>query len=1127
MSTRYRSIVAALLPLPALALQGLLWPWLTPFVWVMFYPAVFLAARLDGRRGACLAMVLSTMLIWGFFSTAWRGVAIAESSLIFSTVVFALMSLLFGETQEQILRTRRRDQVAMVDASANLAAIVESSDDAIVGKTLAGIITSWNRGAEKLFGYSAAEAIGQPMLMLFPPGHEAEEAAILTRIASGESVDHFESQRVCKDGRTIEVFATISPIRDSSGRVVGASKIARDITERKRLAAELDRHRHHLQELVDERTRELRGAMQARVEAEAFALAIADNLPGRVTYWDTELRCGFANKGFCEKIGRSRQELLGLPLAAIHGQSVLDQVRHRLDAAYRGDEQHFERVETMADGSVQTSWVHYAPDKIDGLVRGLLVLSTDISELKAHEQRLMEVNAELALARDSAEAANRAKSAFVAHMSHEIRTPMNAIIGLTQLVRRASTDQRQREQLGKVSDAAEHLLSILNDVLDWSKIEAGKMRVENVDFSLDALLGRTLALVTERAQAKGLELVLDTGQLPDRLIGDPTRLSQALLNLLGNAIKFTDRGSVVLQGELLDHDEHELLVRFSVRDTGIGVPPDLLAGLFSAFEQGDGSTTRRYGGTGLGLVITRHLAQLMGGESGAHSELGRGSNFWFSARLRYGQGAQPRRADLGLTGLRALLADDLDPAREALAEMMRTLGLRVDAVASGEAALAALEVQQHDPYRLIVLDWRMPGLDGISTAQRIRAERLAPHAPVLLVSAYGDAELDGQAGEAGILAVLAKPVTASTLHDAVVELLHVPAPAPLVVPAPQPLRQPAELALRQRHGGARVLVAEDNLINQEVAVALLEQAGLRVDVAGNGAEALDMIAHASYRMVLMDMQMPVLDGLQAARAIRASEGAAKGRSGAGLPIIAMTANAFGEDRAACLAAGMNDHVAKPVDTELLYTTLLRWLDRDQDGQNGQTPELAVVARPDGAFDPVGRGDGATAPPGSIGPSPAPLGVSMPVPGSPVSLAAVPDASLPGLLEQRLAEVSGLSPAKGLRLVGGRMGTYLRIALQFADLYRAGVPGLMAALRARDVALARDAVHSFKGASGTLGAEALADLAAQLELAILAGQPRDVLVAIADELGRELAVLVAALDLALGTGQPAGSGQQLT
>jgi CheY-like chemotaxis protein/HPt (histidine-containing phosphotransfer) domain-containing protein len=348
-----------------------------------------------------------------------------------------------------------------------------------------------------------------------------------------------------------------------------------------------------------------------------------------------------------------------------------------------------------------------------------------------------------------------------------------------------------------------------------------------------------------------------------------------------------------------------------------------------------------------------------------------------------------------------------------------------------------------------------------------------------------------------------------------------------------------------------VLVAEDNLINQEVAVALLEQAGLQVDVASNGAEALDLVASHSYSLVLMDMQMPVLDGLQATRAIRVSEGAARGSSGGGLPIIAMTANAFGEDRNACLAAGMNDHVAKPVDTELLYTTLLRWLDREQmklsdsssrpgvtdqaanaqsTSQRGVAPDDADTGAAGRSLDAAVSGHAASAKSDLAGQHlPDAVGTAAPAgtPIIPAPLPPAPDAAGPRLVEQRLAEVCGLSPARGLRLVGGRMGTYLRVALQFADLYRAGVPGLMTALRGADGAAAREAVHSFKGASATLGAEALAERAGQLEQAMVAGLPQEVLIAVADDLDRELVVLVAGLDQALGTGQPPGSGQQLT
>jgi len=395
-----------------------------------------------------------------------------------------------------------------------------------------------------------------------------------------------------------------------------------------------------------------------------------------------------------------------------------------------------------------------------------------------------------------ADAASRAKSTFLSNMSHEIRTPMNAILGLTHLMARDATDSLQRERLGKVDTAAQHLLQVINDILDLSKIEAGKMRLEEANFSLDALLQSCCELVADAAQGKGLTLALDVAQLPNSLRGDATRLRQALLNLLSNAIKFTAQGGVHVRGKLLREVEGRLEARFEVQDSGIGIEPEALPHLFEAFEQADDTIARQHGGTGLGLALTRHLARLMGGEVGLHSTPGQGSRFWFTAWLSHGS--------------------PLDSAN-------------------------------------------------------------APAHPGWHTSTVG---------------------AAATLCDVSV----------------------AQTELRRAHAGQRVLLAEDNLVNQEVARELMQSAGLSVDLADNGLQAFDLASTHAYDIVLLDMQMPVMDGLTAARHLRA-------RHGKGLPIIAMTANAFGEDREACLSAGMDDHLAKPVDPQRLYATLLRWLPR--------------------------------------------------------------------------------------------------------------------------------------------------------------------------------------------------------
>jgi two-component system sensor histidine kinase/response regulator len=546
----------------------------------------------------------------------------------------------------------------------------------------------------------------------------------------------------------------------------------------------------------------------------------------------------------------------------------------------------------------------------------------------------------LTRAKELAEAATRAKSDFLANMSHEIRTPMNAIIGMAHLAQNTDLTPRQHDYIEKIQASGQHLLNIINDVLDFSKIEAGRLELEQRAFQLEKTLDQSIALIAEKVGAKGLELILDVAaDVPDALVGDSLRLGQVLLNYLSNAVKFTEQGEIEVTVRLVARDEHQATLKFAVRDTGIGLTPDQLQRLFASFQQADSSTTRRYGGTGLGLAIAKRLAELMGGAVGVESVAGQGSTFWFTARLVIGVAAprtvQPRP---DLRGLRVLVVDDNAPARGVLHDMLAALAFHVDVADSGMAALRALDTARRagQDYGLVFLDWRMPGMDGIETARRIQRQEAGNTPRIVMVTAYGREDVLRQAEAVGIAHTLMKPVTASMLFDTIMALLGRAADAAPMAPD----ADDAWATLR----GARILLVEDLTTNQEVAAELLRQAGLAVDIAENGQVALDKLRDADYDLVFMDVQMPVLDGLDATRALRRMPRHAH------LPIVAMTANALPEDRQRCLDAGMDDYLAKPIDPDKIKAILLKLIPARHPA--GPAPVATKVAAPRAAVDPA-------------------------------------------------------------------------------------------------------------------------------------------------------------------------------
>jgi signal transduction histidine kinase/CheY-like chemotaxis protein/HPt (histidine-containing phosphotransfer) domain-containing protein len=690
------------------------------------------------------------------------------------------------------------------------------------------------------------------------------------------------------------------------------------------------------------------------------------------------------------------------------------------------------------------------------------ILQKRINELDDARLAMLNMMEDLDEARNEAQDATKAKSEFLANMSHEIRTPMNAIMGMAHLALKTDLTAKQYDYLKKVDISAKSLLGIINDILDFSKIEAGKMDMESVDFQLEDTLDNISTLVGIKTQEKGLELLFKTDpSVPRALVGDPLRLGQILINLSNNAVKFTDAGEIVVSTELVKKDGAQVTLKFSVQDTGIGMTEKQAAKLFQPFAQADSSTTRKYGGTGLGLTISKRLAEMMGGEIWVESEQGQGSTFSFTANFGLGKEKAKRRYKPAseMRGMKVLVVDDNATSRDILQEMLESFTFEVTVAASGAEAITELESAGEDKsFELVVMDWKMPGMDGIEASKRIKHHKdLDRIPPIILVTAYGREEVMQQAEEVGLEGFLLKPVNPSMLFDTIMQAFGEAVPESSRIAQ----RHEQEAEALKHIQGAHVLLVEDNEINQQVAKEILEGAGLNITLANNGQEAIDAIQKNEYDAVLMDVQMPVMDGYTATGKLR------KDQRFKELPIIAMTAHAMAGDADKSIAAGMSDHVTKPIDPDQLFATLQKWIK--------------------------------------------PVAERTVVPKSPVrDEPAEPDQTVP--LEEGLPEsLPGFDLTAGLSRLMGNERLYRKLLLDFGTNYGAVAGEIRQALDAKDFNQAHSLVHNLKGLAGNLAATDLQAAAVAMET-LVKGQAAET--ASDQELNRKLKDLESALEQTL-------------
>jgi PAS domain S-box-containing protein len=910
-----------------------------------------------------------------------------------------------NEGLEQRVRERTAELHAILDSAS--AGIVLMKDRHIA---------QCNRRMDEMMGYAQGEQIGKPTRIWYPDESSWTEVGEKGYVPVWRGETDIREQRfVRKDGSPIWVRLSARAV-DVGDRSKGVVTLVEDITENRRMQQEIERQVTLMQALID-------------------------TIPNPIFYKGADTRFFGCNKAYEQVFGTRREDFVGKRVLDLEYLPEADRKAYQAE-----DEAVIESIGSrsrevpmvFADGKTHdTLYSVTGFANRDGTPGGLVGLIVDITQLKEAEREARQ-------ARAVAEAATQAKAEFLANMSHEIRTPMNAILGMLYLALKTELAPNQRNYLSKAQGAANALLGIINDILDFSKVEAGKLDIEQTEFGLDAVLEQLKDTIGMQAEQKGIEFLIRYDvNIPFRLIGDPLRLGQILLNLCSNAVKFTDEGEVELAFQSLDVSGDELTLQITVRDTGIGMTPEVQSLLFNKFTQADQSTTRRFGGTGLGLAICKHLTELMGGRIWIEdSQPGKGTTMCCTLKVKVPERAQAHRRELVeqagplLEGVRVLVVDDNEVSREIMAEMLRFFRLDVKVAASGINAIDLLETATEHPYDLVLMDWRMPGMNGDEVIRRIHADIAIQKQPkVVMVTAYGREDVIRLADQAGVDGFLIKPVSPSTLLDTILSALG----RGRLLRADSKGTHELQPETTPDFGGARLLLVEDNEINREFATELLHSMNVAVEEAVNGEEAVAMVQQRHYDAVLMDIQMPVMDGLEAARRIRALAQQNDGKRYADLPIIAMTALAMAQDADRSQQAGMNDHITKPVAPERLMAVLSKWL---------PTANRSAAARSD---------DSSTA-----------------TPGYPADLLAL----------------KTLDAAQGIRRIGGKPEAYRKQLQRFREHYATACEELQRLLEQKGTQAAEEHCHALKGVSGNLGATGLFAVTSEVDAQLKQGKTPD-------------------------------------